>query len=325
MAPRDGTIAFEGAPALRLAPEALAANPAGSTRSPRAPAATRVLAGAMPEPLLSSRSRGWAGIDVELHRFHDLDVVVQAPDHVIAVHLAGAVTVRREHAALVRSRTMTPGDVTITPVGPPVRWRQTGQSLVLLVRLSPQHVRAVAGNEWGTRAERFDIHAVFSARDAQIEQLGHRLLAGLELEGADSRLHVDTLACELAVKLLRDYTAVASSPPWAKARLSPHKLRRALAFIDGNLRGELTLAAIADAVALSPGHFAHAFRNATGVTPHRYIVERRVECAKALLRTSDLALTEIAAMVGCTSHSHFSVLFHRVAGMTPREFRRSVR
>lgn len=325
MAPRDGTIAFDAGSAPRLAPGAHGADLPGSTRPRRAPAATRVLAGAMPQPLLSSRSRSWAGIDVELHRFHDLDVVVQAPDHVIAVHMAGAVTVHREHAAGVRSRTMTPGDVTITPVGPPVRWRQAGQSLVLLVRLSPQHIRAVAGDDWPAGADRFDIHPVFSARDAQIEHLGHRLLAGLELEGADSRLHVDTLACELALKLLRDYTAVAASPPWTKARLSAHKLRRTLAFIDDNLRGELTLAAIADAVALSPGHFAHAFRNATGVTPHRYVVERRVERAKALLRTSDLALTEIAAMVGCASHSHFSVLFHRVAGMTPREFRRSVR
>lgn len=54
----------------------------------RPAAATHVLAGTMPAPLLSSLARGWNGITVELHSFHDLDAVVQASDHVIAVHLA---------------------------------------------------------------------------------------------------------------------------------------------------------------------------------------------------------------------------------------------
>jgi AraC family transcriptional regulator len=106
------------------------------------------------------------------------------------------------------------------------------------------------------------------------------------------------------------------------ARLSPHKLRRAVEYIDDNLKGELTLASIAESVALSPGHFAHAFRQATGVTPHRYVLERRVERAKNLLTHSDMSITEIANCVGCSSPSHFSVLFHRITGVTPREFRK---
>jgi AraC family transcriptional regulator len=218
---------------------------------------------------------------------------------------------------------MTPGDLTITPVGPPVRWRQAGQSLVLLMRLSPAYIRTMAGDECAIDPDRFEIQPVFSARDPQIEDLGSRLLAGLELEGPDSHLYVDTLTCELTIKLLRDYTTVPASPAWAKAKLSPHKLRRAMQFIDDNLRSELTLAAMAGFVALSPGHFAHAFRNATGLSPHRYVVIRRIERAKELMRNSDLSLTEIAEMIGCGSHSHFSVLFHRVVGTTPREYRRS--
>jgi AraC family transcriptional regulator len=51
------------------------------------------------------------------------------------------------------------------------------------------------------------------------------------------------------------------------------------------------------------------------------VIERRVERAKALLPQSDLPITEIAHRIGCSSHSHFSVLFHRVTGLTPRQFR----
>ncbi|HET8875883.1 MAG TPA: AraC family transcriptional regulator [Casimicrobiaceae bacterium] len=288
---------------------------------PRPRAATSVLSGTIPDPLLSSRARGWDGLTVELQSFHDLDVVVQSSDHVIAVQLAGSVNVHQSRAGRTRSRTISVGDVTVTPVGPPTRWRQAGQSLVVLLRLSPAYVRGVAGDECALDPDRFEIQGRFATRDARIDDVARRLLAGLELEGGDSHLYVDALTCELAIHLLREYTVGSVAPAWPMARLSPHKLRRAIEYIDDNLKGELTLAAIADTVALSPGHFAHAFRQAIGVAPHRYVVERRVERAKALLRGSDMPITEIADRVGCASHSHFSVLFHRVTGLTPRQFR----
>lgn len=281
---------------------------------------THVIAGSVPEPLLSSRARGWDGLVVELYSFSDLDTVVQSPDHVIAVHLAGTVTLRRTLAGRTRTRKMTSGDITITPVGPRVRWQQTSASLVTLLRLSSEYVRRMAGDECAMDPGRFEIQSVFATRDAVIENLGHRLLAGLELEGVDSHLYVDTLTCELALHLLRHYTTTSVSD-WPKTRLSPHKLRCAVDYIEENLGNPLTLAAIAGAVALSPGHFAHAFREATGVSPHRYVVERRVERAKSLLRHTALPITEIADRVGCPSNSHFSVLFHRVTGVTPRRFR----
>src|SRR6185312_6662526 len=256
-----------------------------------------------------------------LQSFHDLDVVVQASDHVIAVHLGGSVNVHQTRNGRTRSRTMAVGDVTITPVGSPTRWRQSGQSLVVLLRLSPSYIRAVAGDECALDPDRFEIQGRFGVRDERIDDLARRLLTGLELEGADSRLYVDALTCELAIHLLREHTAPCAGTRWRMARLSPHKLRRAIDYIDDNLRTELTLASIAEAVALSPGHFAHAFRQATGVAPHRYVLERRVERANALLRQSDMPITEIADRVGCSSHSHFSVLFHRITGLTPREFR----
>jgi AraC family transcriptional regulator len=280
-----------------------------------------VLEGKLPEPLLSSRGRDWNGLTLELHTFADLDTVVLGPDHVIAVHLAGAIHVHQKRGGRMRSRTMNTGDITITPVGPPTRWRQAGQSLVLLLRLAPAYLRTVAGEECAIDPDRVEIQAHFATRDPHIEYIGHQLLAGLELEGQHSRLYVDTHVRNLAIHLLREYTAESATTTWPKTQLSPHKLRRALDFIDDNLHGELTLNALAQAVALSPGHFAHAFRAATGVAPHRYIVERRVETAKALLRNSDLPITEIAARIGCASHSHFSVMFHRVAGITPRGFR----
>ena len=304
----------------RVAPSAVIAPPPMPARA-RPLAATRVLAGRMPEPLLSSAARGWSGLTLELHSFRDLDAVVQAPEHVIAVHLAGEVNVKQSRAERTRERTLHAGDVSITPAGPPTRWQQSGQSLVVLMRLAPAYLQTVAGDECALDPDRFEIRPAFAVRDPRIEELARQLLAGLEMEGVDSRLHVDTFTCELAIHLLRCHTSPESVPEWPKAKLLPHKLRRAIQYIDDNLRDDLTLSALASAVSLSPGHFAHAFRQTTGVAPHRYVLERRVERAKELLRQSDLPITEIADRIGCSSHSHFSVLFHRVTGVTPREFR----
>jgi len=283
--------------------------------------ATKIIAGAMPDPMLSSRGRGWNGIVVELHGFQDLDAVVQPRDHVIAVHLAGNVTLHRTRQGRTRSKAMAVDDVTITPAGPPTRWRQSAHSLVVLVRLAVDYVRRVAAEECALDPQCVELQGTFGGRDARIADLSRRLLAGLEFEGADSQLYVDMLACDLTIRLLREYTVATANPVWPRAGLSSHKLRKAMEFVDDNLRNDLTLDAIAAAVALSPGHFAHAFRQATGVAPHRYVLERRVKRAKTLLLQSDLPITQIAQLVGCSSHSHFSVLFNRVTGVTPRHFR----
>jgi len=302
-----------------VVPDAPAPVLAGATARSRP--ATRIIAGALADPLLSSRARGWNGIIVELHSFQDLDTLVEPQDHVIAVHLSGNVTLHRTRDGRTRSKSMDVDDVTITPAGPPTRWQQSGHSLVVLVRIAIDYMRRVASEECALDPACVELQGTFGVRDARIADLARRLLAGLEFEGADSQLYVGMLACDLAIRLLREYTVATASTVWPRAGLSSHKLRKAIDFVDENLRNDLTLDAIAAAVALSPGHFAHAFRQTTGVAPHRYVLERRVERAKTLLLQSDLPITQIAHLVGCSSHSHFSVLFNRVTGVTPRQFR----
>ena len=298
----------------------LAAAPWSRSDVARTPAATSVISGSVPDPLLSSATRGWNGLTVELHSFEATDAVVQQPDHVIAVHIGGSTTLHQTRDGRTRTRNVSVGDIAITPKGSPVGWRQGSHTLVILLRLAPEYVCNVAGGECAVDPGRFEIKGVFGTRDQAVEQLGRQLLAGLELEGADSHLYADTLAFKLTIHLLRHYTT-ATVTEWPRTRLSPYKLRRAIGFIDDNLGHSLTLSAIAEAVSLSPGHFAHAFREATGVSPHRYVIERRVERAKVLLRQSQLPITEIADRIGCSSNSHFSVLFHRVTGLTPSQFR----
>src|SRR5262249_60369278 len=75
---------------------------------------------------------------------------------------------------------------------------------------------------------------------------------------------------------------------------------------------------------LSPYHFARRFKESTGLSPHRYIIARRIERAKELLRgEEDLSLGQVAARVGFWDQGHFTRHFKRLVGVTPRRFRRS--
>lgn len=102
-------------------------------------------------------------------------------------------------------------------------------------------------------------------------------------------------------------------------------LRELRTHIASNLEADLTLAALARRAEMSPSCFSRWFRARTGITPHAFVIESRLERAKAMLRESDRSLLEIALSVGFTSQSCLNVAFRRRAGMTPAEFRAGAR
>jgi AraC family transcriptional regulator len=102
-------------------------------------------------------------------------------------------------------------------------------------------------------------------------------------------------------------------------------MERALAFIDQHLEEHLTLFDIAEAVGLSPYHFAHLFKRTVGMAPHQYVMRRRLERARELLQSTDLPIAELALRVGFANQSHFSALFHKATGVTPLSYRQSQR
>lgn len=88
-----------------------------------------------------------------------------------------------------------------------------------------------------------------------------------------------------------------------------------------NELGLVELAAIAE---LSPHYFGEAFSLSTGKSPHCYVMERRIECARDLLMDANRPIRDIAYAAGFSSQSHFTVIFRRVTGVTPGRFRRSL-
>jgi AraC-like DNA-binding protein len=98
-------------------------------------------------------------------------------------------------------------------------------------------------------------------------------------------------------------------------------LRRAKDFMDREYARPLDVAALARAALMSTAHFSRQFRATYGETPYAYLMTRRIERAKALLRRGDLSVTEVCMAVGCTSLGSFSASFAHLVGETPTAYR----
>jgi AraC-like DNA-binding protein len=99
------------------------------------------------------------------------------------------------------------------------------------------------------------------------------------------------------------------------------RLRRARDLMDREYAEPIDVAALARVALMSPAHFARQFRAAYGETPHSYLMTRRIERAKALLRLGELSVTEVCLAVGCTSLGSFSARFTELVGETPTAYR----
>jgi AraC family transcriptional regulator len=103
--------------------------------------------------------------------------------------------------------------------------------------------------------------------------------------------------------------------------LSGSRLRRVADYIQQNLDKDLSLAELAAVVYMSPYHFARLFKDSTGVPPHRFVVRQRIARARGVLVTPELSIAQVSRMVGFRTPSHFTTVFRRVLGVTPRAYR----
>ena len=111
----------------------------------------------------------------------------------------------------------------------------------------------------------------------------------------------------------------------SRGGLSGWQRNKVANFIEDHVGEALRLSALADLVGLSPYHFARAFKQSFGLPPHRYHLSRRIERAKTMLAEPQLSVTEIALTLGFAETSSFSATFRRIAGASPRDWRRTFR
>jgi transcriptional regulator GlxA family with amidase domain len=99
------------------------------------------------------------------------------------------------------------------------------------------------------------------------------------------------------------------------------RLRKAKDRMDREFEQPLDVPALASSAAMSAGHFSRSFKTAFGESPYSYLMTRRIERAKALLRRGDMSVTDACFAVGCTSLGSFSSRFTELVGEPPSAYR----
>ncbi len=157
-------------------------------------------------------------------------------------------------------------------------------------------------------------------QDLALNATMEKLTQAVRAPHAAPRLLLDTLTMLAGAELL----ALFAMRKRATGGLSPSQKTAAENFIEAHFREDVGLAEIAAAAGLSPFHFTRGFKRATGTTPYRYVLERRVRHAKELMRDTEMPLGEIALAAGFKNASHFSRVFAELTGAPPRVYRQQI-
>jgi AraC family transcriptional regulator len=99
------------------------------------------------------------------------------------------------------------------------------------------------------------------------------------------------------------------------------RLNRVLEYIAAKLHEDLSLAALAEVAGMNPYYFSRLFKQSTGLSPHRYVLEQRISRAQQFLRSSDMTIFEAGVRTGFADQGHFSKVFRRFVGVSPTEYR----
>jgi AraC family transcriptional regulator len=149
------------------------------------------------------------------------------------------------------------------------------------------------------------------------------MMADLEDGSPAGTLYGESLANSLAVYLLKRYSNLTTRLEPHRGGLSRSTLNRVLEYTNANLADNLDLSVLANVAGVNLYHFARAFKQSTGVSPHQYVLRRRIEQAKELLAHSQTSIIEASARTGFVDQSHFSKVFRRIVGVSPSEYRNS--
>lgn len=284
--------------------------------------ANNALLSVLPEvPIASSEATSWGKIQLAHYRQppHTLGEI-SSPYHTICINIGSYVLLEHVvdgHVQTIHSQT---GDIGLYPANlkQSVQWDRKTEFLQLY--LEPTLLCATNYESFGCDSVELIPQLTFD--DPLIYHIGLALKTALETDGVGSRLYADSMANALAVHLISRYSTRQRTIKDFVPGVTSQRFQQVLDYINEHLEKNLSLAELAAVVQLSSFHFAHLFKQTTGVSPHQYHIRCRVKRAKQLLLTKNLTIAEVAYIVGFASQGHLNYHFKRLVGITPKAFLR---
>ena len=237
---------------------------------------------------------------------------------VITMQVGRPAVIRQRREDQSHAWTWVRGDLSLIPGG----WGTTSWTETTLeffqVELGPELVRRAAG---GAGAD-VDLRCLFSFDDPLSRELVSSMVAEAQAQGAAARMYVESAGVVLAQRLL----SLSRRPvaPMPRPGLPPAVLRRAKEFLHDEMNRNPGVIELSAVVGMNVHHFSRMFKRSTGLSPHQYLGNIRLERAKRLLAEGRARIIEIAYEIGYENPSQFSEFFRKRTGLSPSEFRRTV-
>jgi len=274
--------------------------------------------------IVSSRTQNWTGLEVVQIRHHANQAIAPAlQSHLLLIHLAPSSNfVERINGQVYEQSNTQAGDVSILPAAIASEWYWDGQTQKnsLHLALDAAFVSRIAAETGNSVTGPIEILNQFIVHDPQIQYLGIALKTELESGGRSGRLFGESLATALTIHLLTQYSASAQRIRGYKGGLSRQSLQSVIEYINDNLSSDLKLNELAAITGMGQSHFGRLFKQSTGVTPHQYVIQCRVERARQLLTQGKLTIGQVASVVGFADQSHLTYHFRQLLGITPKQY-----
>ncbi len=280
--------------------------------------------------LADSRGLGWHDVYTSLAAERSWNGPLHAVPHLCiayCAHRPALISRRIEGEAAVIKAELRPRLLGVVPENRLSMWDLHGSPDIQLVYLRRSMVERVAQEALDQDGARVELVPRLGFADPLLEQLMLALLTtAREDDGCSDGLYADHLARLMVLHLLRRHSTrpACASGSFTQPRTASldARMRHVCDLIESTLGENLSLERLAHEAGISAHAFSNAFLRACGVTPHGYVLERRLERAKLLLGQGSLPVVEIALQTGFSSQSHLASAFKRVVGVTPGEYQR---
>lgn len=160
--------------------------------------------------------------------------------------------------------------------------------------------------------------------DAVVRHLGLVMLEALHRPAQASHFFIDHVTLALTTHIAHTYGDLGNRMRPIRGGLAAWQKSHACEVMDAHLDGGISLSDVAAQCGLSTSHFARAFRQSTGITPHAWLIRRRLDRAMTLMHNRTLSLSSIALSTGFADQSHFTRVFSKVIGVSPGSWRRNI-
>jgi len=188
----------------------------------------------------------------------------------------------------------------------------------LRFELSDLHLNEAAGEA----NREIELQSIPKLNDPQIRAL----LTAVNIERASGfpsgQLFLQSIEVALAAVLVKTYSLSIGTRRPIKGGLSDVGRRHVIDLVRSRVSDDISLADMAAVTGLSATHFSHSFKKSMGESPHQFVLQQRVQCAKELLESANLRMIDIALACGFKTPQHFARIFRKVCGLSPTEYQR---